>query len=172
MLKLLTLYILLSLHQTTTINEYKTLQAWLYILLSLHQTTTIMLHCLHYSVLYILLSLHQTTTIVKYLVDRKKLYILLSLHQATTNEPTNGMDESCIFFYLYIKPQPTDPFIDLDQVVYSSIFTSNHNASSDNKNYYVLYILLSLHQTTTVVWYSSACVELYILLSLHQTTTL
>ena len=150
MLKLLTLYILLSLHQTTTINEYKTLQAWLYILLSLHQTTTIMLHCLHYSV----------------------LYILLSLHQATTNEPTNGMDESCIFFYLYIKPQPTDPFIDLDQVVYSSIFTSNHNASSDNKNYYVLYILLSLHQTTTVVWYSSACVELYILLSLHQTTTL
>ena len=127
MLKLLTLYILLSLHQTTTINEYKTLQAWLYILLSLHQTTTIMLHCLHYSVLYILLSLHQTTTPLP--ITKTTMCCIFFYLYIKPQPRCDGIyiTISCIFFYLYIKPQPPGSISVSESVVYSSIFTSNHN---------------------------------------------
>ena len=41
------------------------------------------------------------------------------------------------------------PLLTLFRVVYSSIFTSNHNGHVRYSSRYMLYILLSLHQTTT-----------------------
>ena len=167
------LYILLSLHQTTTLMLLILSFKMLYILLSLHQTTTKRYDSKTKTGLYILLSLHQTTTPSTVVSSIILLYILLSLHQTTTRlfcwrcsccciffylyikpqlsdfrrklmlgciffylyiKPQQKLQReklqrSCIFFYLYIKPQHICRIAVNTLVVYSSIFTSNHNVN-------------------------------------------
>ena len=78
----------------------------LYILLFLHQTTTL-LDLLGYGFrLYILLFLHQTTTENELLSGCWMLYILLFLHQTTTLALDEHKKAGCISYYSYIKPQP------------------------------------------------------------------
>ena len=60
---------------------------------------------------------------------KSRLYILLSLHQTTTDMFVTLQGTCCIFFYLYIKPQLKPKLFSLEEVVYSSIFTSNHNCN-------------------------------------------
>ena len=57
-------------------------------------------------------------------------------------------------------------------MLYHPIPTSNHNLVIGNSVYFLLYIILFLHQTTTAAadWWTAP--ELYIILFLHQTTTL
>ena len=77
----------------------------------------------------------------------------------------------CISYYSYIKPQHAPLYSPNFRVVYRTIPTSNHNggAYSDVNN--KLYIVLFLHQTTTLCIRYISRHELYIVLFLHQTTT-
>ena len=59
----------------------------------------------------------------------------------------------------------------MPRVVYRTIPTSNHNNKDPNGNFFLLYIVLFLHQTTTSSFSCSFYTELYIVLFLHQTTT-
>ena len=146
-----------------------------------------------FNMLYILLSLHQTTT-VNHWTPISKCCIFFYLYIKPQRSSSSIIEYwSCIFFYLYIKPQLIIPNIIIRMVVYSSIFTSNHNVATliatvatvvyssiftSNHNgsgqgtaFRRLYILLSLHQTTTKEFNYEFTFWLYILLSLHQTTT-
>ena len=58
---------------------------------------------------------------------------------------------SCISYYSYIKPQPTCRKVSFVLVVYRTIPTSNHNLISRAKIILSLYIVLFLHQTTTIL---------------------
>ena len=57
-------------------------------------------------------------------------------------------------------------------VVYHPFPTSNHNAQSLVMRSIMLYIILFLHQTTTIIRKVAKLLGLYIILFLHQTTTL
>ena len=56
-------------------------------------------------------------------------------------------------------------------VVYHLVPTSNHNRKTEISNNYKLFIILFLHQTTTVLFGWFVIVVLFIILFLHQTTT-
>ena len=57
------LYVIMFLHQTTTLVDVGTLEAQLYVIMFLHQTTTIHLCSLLECWLYVIMFLHQTTTL-------------------------------------------------------------------------------------------------------------
>ena len=121
------------------------------------------------------------------------LYIVLFLHQTTTVAVVIHACRCCISYYSYIKPQLLGKSSQDKTVVYRTIPTSNHNYSSLWKNiqYVVyrtiptsnhnaltilhvmalLYIVLFLHQTTTLHDVTQYGRTLYIVLFLHQTTT-
>ena len=107
------------------------------------------------------------------LTEHVQLYIVLFLHQTTTSaikeEHVNSCisyysyikpqqhlqvrntSASCISYYSYIKPQLQENYISYLLVVYRTIPTSNHNWQSASLPAFVLYIVLFLHQTTTVL---------------------
>ena len=136
----------------------------LYILLFLHQTTTL-LDLLGYGFrLYILLFLHQTTTENELLSGCWMLYILLFLHQTTTLALDEHKKAGCISYYSYIKPQHGTWNPVAFYVVYLTIPTSNHNITLILVMIRWLYILLFLHQTTTHISHStrrSGCISYY-----------
>ena len=100
------------------------------------------------------------------------LYIVLFLHQTTTMELTGCNHIGCISYYSYIKPQQylaqlliciscisyysyIKPQLDWYkrmgyEVVYRTIPTSNHNTPLSFTVRVGLYIVLFLHQTTTI----------------------
>ena len=114
------------------------------------------------------------------------LYIVLFLHQTTTTGRCIRIIPSCISYYSYIKPQhaggwqswllgcisyysyikPQQPY-ELSAgryVVYRTIPTSNHNITFAASSLLKLYIVLFLHQTTTLLllWHSmSSCISYY-----------
>ena len=143
--------------------------------------------------LYIVLFLHQTTTLGSPERWGILLYIVLFLHQTTTNPHRLNKTSCCISYYSYIKPQ-LDAFLEVytivvyrtiptsnhnitstrsgqGAVVYRTIPTSNHNTSRQRTSCEQLYIVLFLHQTTTLLRVNSCKEALYIVLFLHQTTT-
>ena len=80
-----------------------------------------------HSLLYILLSLHQTTTPLP--ITKTTMCCIFFYLYIKPQPRCDGIyiTISCIFFYLYIKPQPPGSISVSESVVYSSIFTSNHN---------------------------------------------
>ena len=78
---------------------------------------------------------------------------------------------SCISYYSYIKPQLSWLAHAVFPVVYHTIPTSNHNNRRSESLLSVLYIILFLHQTTTLFQRKEYLHPLYIILFLHQTTT-
>ena len=121
--------------------------------------------------LYIVLFLHQTTTLSHLLRSWLMLYIVLFLHQTTTNRLICLFCRCCISYYSYIKPQPDHQTTSEGCVVYRTIPTSNHNSSCLGNLRTRLYIVLFLHQTTTLLSSTDSGSKLYIVLFLHQTTT-
>ena len=139
------------------------------------------------------LFLHQTTTYCWCHRNRRRLYMSLFLHQTTTFPTKSISFACCICLYSYIKPQPgrkysfkcyvvyvsiptsnhnhRDGILIVGVVVYVSIPTSNHNSSGIYLHYFVLYMSLFLHQTTTCTSFTARGNELYMSLFLHQTTT-
>ena len=166
------LYIVLFLHQTTTYQKENPEDDWLYIVLFLHQTTTLRRLYGEPIMLYIVLFLHQTTTEFVLSICKNKLYIVLFLHQTTTMRQKIRFFLRCISYYSYIKPQPASSLLFSEEVVYRTIPTSNHNWLNTKSSPYWLYIVLFLHQTTTKLQKWMLPNLLYIVLFLHQTTTL
>ena len=101
----ITLYIILFLHQTTTASFASMRSRWLYIILFLHQTTTWRMERVWTGQLYIILFLHQTTTFLDNSFNSFKLYIILFLHQTTTVPAPTPCAARCISSFSYIKPQ-------------------------------------------------------------------
>ena len=102
------------------------------------------------SVLYIVLFLHQTTTTRAKRSWESGLYIVLFLHQTTTTRGSSRRPVCCISYYSYIKPQQTGLSTQWNRVVYRTIPTSNHNFWYSLSLSIALYIVLFLHQTTTI----------------------
>ena len=121
--------------------------------------------------LYIVLFLHQTTTITEHGLVGDGCISYYSYIKPQPHETSNSSSMRCISYYSYIKPQllRTPPHLYL--VVYRTIPTSNHNASFTPFVFPSLYIVLFLHQTTTLRGFYTSQVKLYIVLFLHQTTT-
>ena len=99
----------------------------LYIVLFLHQTTTLTLCEYCPMMLYIVLFLHQTTTV--FLIGILMLscisyYSYIKPQPGSTSNTRNGC---CISYYSYIKPQLTTVRNGDNSVVYRTIPTSNHN---------------------------------------------
>ena len=77
----------------------------------------------------------------------------------------------CILFHFYIKPQPAEDDTKIVIVVSYSISTSNHNFVDCDSLSDLLYLIPFLHQTTTVLMFTSYVTRLYLIPFLHQTTT-
>ena len=81
------------------------------------------------------------------------------------------MNQCCISYYSYIKPQRLPRKIYVDYVVYHTIPTSNHNhVASHRKTYPVVYHTIPTSNHNMVI-YLVLNTMLYIILFLHQTTT-
>ena len=100
-----------------------------------------------------------------------RLYIIMFLHQTTTTTVLEQMKMGCILSCSYIKPQQLLHNTMLLLVVYYHVPTSNHNCASYSEVSWELYIIMFLHQTTTVLARNRILVVLYIIMFLHQTTT-
>ena len=122
--------------------------------------------------LYIILFLHQTTTFVVMLIYLKRCISYYSYIKPQRLRRYAFRQMCCISYYSYIKPQPgLNPQL-TNVVVYHTIPTSNHNCRQSLPPCLLLYIILFLHQTTTLGRSTKKRCLLYIILFLHQTTTL
>ena len=122
----------------------------LFIILFLHQTTTVGLYLSIKSWLFIILFLHQTTTIEARKQQILQLFIILFLHQTTTAALVTTIRLCCLSSCSYIKPQLCGFSSHSLCVVYHLVPTSNHNIPFDIVLLRKLFIILFLHQTTTV----------------------
>ena len=99
----------------------------LFIILFLHQTTTVIGIGTSWPTLFIILFLHQTTTVPDCCWWCAWLFIILFLHQTTTEIATEKSTISCLSSCSYIKPQRRGVYVEHDTVVYHLVPTSNHN---------------------------------------------
>ena len=143
----------------------------LFIILFLHQTTTLWQRGQLLHELFIILFLHQTTT--RFRSNRTVLRCLSSCSYIKPQPEPSLLHACwrCLSSCSYIKPQrngryplcgsvvyhlvPTSNHNKaaiasiLDKVVYHLVPTSNHNGRVRPPPYYALFIILFLHQTTT-----------------------
>ena len=104
------------------------------------------------------------------------MFIILFLHQTTTSFFTLFFNNCCLSSCSYIKPQPLSIRTILSYVVYHLVPTSNHNSRFAHEydtlvvyhlvptsnhniclsslNFILLFIILFLHQTTTILFSS------------------
>ena len=78
------------------------------------------------------------------------LYVIMFLHQTTTHLCLLRIMRCCMLSCSYIKPQPDKFSINLSWVVCYHVPTSNHNAALVLNVSSVLYVIMFLHQTTTM----------------------
>ena len=79
--------------------------------------------------------------------------------------------ESCSLYCFYIKPQRLCLFNIRKRVVPYIVSTSNHNHDVEQTPKNPLFLILFLHQTTTLPNCTVTLEELFLILFLHQTTT-
>ena len=144
------LFIILFLHQTTTGELSFPSVFRLFIILFLHQTTTSQDLPIDFWLLFIILFLHQTTTGMKMTLRASWLFIILFLHQTTTRTFRLSWSCCCLSSCSYIKPQHVLRWCNLLIVVYHLVPTSNHNYQRMFPSSVGLFIILFLHQTTTL----------------------
>ena len=104
----------------------------LFIILFLHQTTTLWVHLPPWLSLFIILFLHQTTTRIRDMLFFFKLFIILFLHQTTTVHFRVRRFSCCLSSCSYIKPQRCSWLNIAHSVVYHLVPTSNHNPIAVN----------------------------------------
>ena len=125
------LFLILHLHQTTTLNVIRSFVPGLFLILHLHQTTTVSTITFGLFWLFLILHLHQTTTKSQSDTNKTKLFLILHLHQTTTNRLNLFLGKSCFLSCIYIKPQPSIvSWCSLNVVSYLAS-TSNHNIWAD-----------------------------------------
>ena len=144
----------------------------LYLILFLHQTTTLRAASYTAATLYLILFLHQTTTHLVAQLDNVSCILFFFYIKPQPLWQTLLTRRRCILFFFYIKPQPPRRRSCPAPVVSYSFSTSNHNLRVSGDYLEVLYLILFLHQTTTNRQFSIFCIALYLILFLHQTTTL
>ena len=122
----------------------------LYIVLFLHQTTTPCLSSMQYQC---------CISYYSYIKPQPPRHSRHSLHSCISyysyikpQLSKNGtrMRNRCISYYSYIKPQLVPKMCLFNEVVYRTIPTSNHNWYRCSIAISLLYIVLFLHQTTTL----------------------
>ena len=103
--------------------------------------------------LFIILFLHQTTT--DYALTLGNLCCLSSCSyiKPQLRRWEEAQRWSCLSSCSYIKPQPGRTLALEQSVVYHLVPTSNHNKKEKWKIALKLFIILFLHQTTTLGWY-------------------
>ena len=102
----------------------------------------------------------------------EELYIVLFLHQTTTISQMVQNIKGCISYYSYIKPQLLGWFPRYVEVVYRTIPTSNHNYRGDqSEDQFVVYRTIPTSNHNNAGSFTDKG-SLYIVLFLHQTTTL
>ena len=143
----------------------------LYLILFLHQTTTVGDLNTEFGALYLILFLHQTTTLRAFwrLYRCCILFFFYIKPQLRVMKQTkvNG----CILFFFYIKPQLIPLWCKIPLVVSYSFSTSNHNRFSffvDGGGVVSYSFSTSNHNTLPDM---STSARLYLILFLHQTTT-
>ena len=133
------------LYRFSTSNHNITKILWhpltLYYIVSLHQTTTRLRPMLMLWKLYYIVSLHQTTTELFVCSSNWELYYIVSLHQTTTVNVAKFYKYRCIISFLYIKPQLLFVYI----VSLHQTTTGKNKIRPRTELYYIV----SLHQTTT-----------------------
>ena len=114
--------------------------------------------------LYIILFLHQTTTIIQMSCIPKCCISYYSYIKPQQLQIFGQVELSCISYYSYIKPQQIGTLSLFLLVVYRTIPTSNHNLLLLLTLPLLLYIVLFLHQTTTVtdnILLKNSCISYY-----------
>ena len=181
------------LHQTTTSDFMRWNSSTLFIILFLHQTTTIcasipLTLCCLSSCSYIK---PQPSDFMRW--NSSTLFIILFLHQTTTICASIPLTLCCLSSCSYIKPQLVDERRSAVEVVYHLVPTSNHNPRRAlPRSSFVVYHLVPTsnhnrdrrrHPSVVVVYHlvptsnhNTALVnltrrQLFIILFLHQTTT-
>ena len=84
------------------------------------------------------------------LIQEERLFLILYLHQTTTNGTCLLQRNCCFLSCIYIKPQHNLATKEDVSVVSYLVSTSNHNNLTNLVNTYGLFLILYLHQTTTV----------------------
>ena len=143
----------------------------LFIILFLHQTTTLRTFSSIIRQLFIILFLHQTTTRnIDYFSSTSCLsscsYIKPQLI-SDAERKNNGCLSSCS----YIKPQPSTETASLGSVVYHLVPTSNHNSLFSY--FFTPFVVYHLVPTSNhnCIYFVLFYFKLFIILFLHQTTT-
>ena len=143
--------------------------------------------------LYYIVSLHQTTTkatipitfdscIISFLYIKPQrgcsLYRWLQVvlyRFSTSNHNPDAIRQLAeyVVLYRFSTSNHNSWIISSNQpaVVLYRFSTSNHNSDSFYHYNYMLYYIVSLHQTTTVGTDTEGLIKLYYIVSLHQTTT-
>ena len=121
--------------------------------------------------LYLIVFLHQTTTVIILKVWPDELYLIVFLHQTTTRVLRQISVKHCILSSFYIKPQQLHPFRSPTRIVSYRLSTSNHNSDILIVVTWWLYLIVFLHQTTTLTEWCPRNMQLYLIVFLHQTTT-
>ena len=122
--------------------------------------------------LYLIVFLHQTTTLPACKLCCYRLYLIVFLHQTTTAKRAALIRLNCILSSFYIKPQLLIGRNVRPGIVSYRLSTSNHNLLSLLNVILKLYLIVFLHQTTTVKILPLRKSGLYLIVFLHQTTTL
>ena len=99
------------------------------------------------------------------------VYHLVPTSNHNYREENNGLDEVVYHLVPTSNHNGVYEYGTALLVVYHLVPTSNHNCGVFAFMEGVLFIILFLHQTTTVTVTSSKIVLLFIILFLHQTTT-
>ena len=102
------LFIILFLHQTTTVLKLWQTAARLFIILFLHQTTTMSIVHFYLSLLFIILFLHQTTTIQRIPTPAERCLSSCSYIKPQPTGDSSSFGMCCLSSCSYIKPQLAD----------------------------------------------------------------
>ena len=143
------------LHQTTTSRSLFSNGQPLSYIVFLHQTTTVWRDHWGGILLSYIVFLHQTTTITYERTKIKKLSYIVFLHQTTTRRTNDWIYPDCLISSFYIKPQHKVIGWRHWLIVLYRLSTSNHNLGLMIDYWLLLSYIVFLHQTTTLLIYSS-----------------
>ena len=166
------LFLMVFLHQTTTVRKENVQLIALFLMVFLHQTTTRRLLPVWRPRLFLMVFLHQTTTYAhplrlwhccflwcSYIKPQRfdsRHYVgsVVSYGVPTSNHNVEQLlaqkGQCCFLWCSYIKPQPASVAGFCSSVVSYGVPTSNHNAKMITSPLFLLFLMVFLHQTTTL----------------------
>ena len=163
------LYLIVFLHQTTTSLSLWLPRCTLYLIVFLHQTTTVVdvklywIYCI-LSSFYIkpqpALVLALASMIVSYRLSTSNHNWTWSGHRGHTivSYRLSTSNHNCLLLLLLMQ-----------HIVSYRLSTSNHNPLLERGASYGLYLIVFLHQTTTLYRQRRHHISLYLIVFLHQT---